>query len=491
MFDELLPWIVCIVILVSLALILLGKKEFRESHGTEIVTTLGILGTFIGISISLYELGSSKDVISSLPTFISGLKFAFIASTVGVLSAVILRVIQYFSHSQKENENSTANQNSNNNNLEILNELKNLNRGLVGSEEGTLLTQLKLQRQEFNDQLTKLRSSFNDFATHMVENNQKAFIEALKQAISDFNKNLTDQFGENFKQLNSAVEKLVIWQQQYKEQLEMLIIEEQKSANSMALASQSYQDLVSNSLVFTQVAKDLFELLPNMKEMTETLFVQSKSLADVLVTMKDVTPQFENKVNLMLTQLDEGINKLVVNVTAKIEQEITTTVNTIGANYSSVVANHNESIRSHSASVQATTNDLKQTLNQTIVDHNAQVNKFVDELKSGYSSVVANHTDSVKNFTSTIQSSTSELKELLSSTIRDNQRIVNSGLEESLSKIREGITTLDKGLEKELTRSLESLSHQLASLSAKFVEDYTPLTEKLRDIVRIASSVQK
>jgi ABC-type transporter Mla subunit MlaD len=491
MFDEILPWIVCLVILVSFALILLGKKEFRESHGTEIVTTLGILGTFIGISMSLYELGSSKDVISSLPTFISGLKFAFLASTFGVLSAVILRIIQYFSKSEVENFVKNENQNTNANNLEIINELKNLNRGLVGSEEGTLLTQMKLQRQEFNDQLTKLRNSFNDFATHMVENNQKAFIEALKQAISDFNKNLTDQFGENFKQLNSAVEKLVIWQQQYKEQLETLIAEEQKTASSMAVASQSYQELVNNSVVFSKVATDLHQLLPSMKEMTETLFVQSRSLAEVLVTMKEVTPQFESKVNLMLTQLDDGINKLVVNVTAKIEQEITTTVNTIGANYSSVVANHNESIRSHSANVQSITNELKQTLNQTVIDHNSQVTRFIDELKNGYSSVVANHTDSVKNFTSTIQSSTSELKELLSSTIRDNQKIVNSGLEDSLSKIREGVTTLDKGLEKELSRSLESLSHQLASLSAKFVEDYTPLTEKLRDIVRIASSVQK
>ena len=92
----------------------------------------------------------------------------------------------------------------------------------------------------------------------------------------------------------------------------------------------------------------------------------------------------------------------------------------------------------------------------------------------------------MRNFTSTIQSSTSELKELLTGVIQNNQKILNAGLEDSLAKIREGVTTLDKGLETELTRALESLSHQLASLSAKFVEDYTPLTDKLREIVRIS-----
>jgi hypothetical protein len=486
MTDIILPILFIAFILLALVLILVGKKDFRKSYGTEIVTTLGILGTFIGISISLFHLGSeSKDIVSSLPDFISGLKFAFIASTFGVLSALILRLTQYFSDKKEKNDhkNTTLFESKDE---EIIAELRNLNKGLVGSEEGTLLTQMKLQRQEFNDQLTQLRQSFNNFAQHMVENNQKAFIEALNKAINDFNKNLTDQFGENFKQLNVAVEKLVLWQQQYKEQLEILILEEQKTSTSMVLASEAYRDLVSNSSVFSKVANDLAELLPNMKGMTETLFVQSKSLSEVLVTMKEVTPQFESKVDQMLSQLDSGISKLVERITTKVEEEISNTINEIGSNYSTIVSSHNESIKSHTANVGNITNELKQTLTQSLIEHNLQVNKFVDELKQGYTSVVANHTDSVRNFTSTIQSSTSELKELLTGVIQNNQKILNAGLEDSLAKIREGVTTLDKGLETELTRALESLSHQLASLSAKFVEDYTPLTDKLREIVRIS-----
>ena len=55
----------------------------------------------------------------------------------------------------------------------------------------------------------------------MIENNQKVFIEALREVIKDFNEKITEQF-ENFKALNAAVEKLVVWQQQYKDELDQL-----------------------------------------------------------------------------------------------------------------------------------------------------------------------------------------------------------------------------------------------------------------------------
>ena len=43
----------------------------------------------------------------------------------------------------------------------------------------------------------------------------------------------------------------------------------------------------------------------------------------------------------------------------------------------------------------------------------------------------------------------------------------------------------------ELTKALESFGRQLAALSEKFVNDYTPLTERLRDILTIAEKIDK
>ena len=54
----------------------------------------------------------------------------------------------------------------------------------------------------------------------MAENNAKSFIEALTATMNDFNTKLTEQFGENFKELNVAVGRLLEWQKQYMQTLD-------------------------------------------------------------------------------------------------------------------------------------------------------------------------------------------------------------------------------------------------------------------------------
>ena len=51
------------------------------------------------------------------------------------------------------------------------------------------------------------------------------------------------------------------------------------------------------------------------------------------------------------------------------------------------------------------------------------------------------------------------------------------------------VDRLDKGLEEELTRALNGLAGSLAALSEQFVRDYQPLTERLREVVRLAEAV--
>lgn len=45
-------------------------------------------------------------------------------------------------------------------------------------------------------------------------------IYALEEVVKDFNKNLTEQFGDNFKQLNEAVKNMILWQDNYKSHIQ-------------------------------------------------------------------------------------------------------------------------------------------------------------------------------------------------------------------------------------------------------------------------------
>lgn len=102
-------------------------------------------------------------------------------------------------------------------------------------------------------------------------------------------------------------------------------------------------------------------------------------------------------------------------------------------------------------------NESTQSLSNTLNEQSLHINSLLDDIKNNFETIAAKFGQSIEG----MFHETSEL-------------------------IEKNISGLDDALSEELTKSLESLGRQLASLSTKFVEDYSPLTDKLREVVRIS-----
>ena len=61
--------------------------------------------------------------------------------------------------------------------------------------------------------------------------------------------------------------------------------------------------------------------------------------------------------------------------------------------------------------------------------------------------------------------------------------------ESMIETTKDQIQLIDKGLEKELNDSLNSLGQHLTALSERFVEDYEPLTERLTEVVKLSENI--
>ncbi|KTC93828.1 MULTISPECIES: hypothetical protein [Legionella] len=436
------------------------SDRFSIIHGPEILTTLGILGCFLGIALALLEF-NSNNITSSVPALLEGIKTAFWSSVAGISGALIVRVRHKFSKNFTQQTGKGAKQDPMDS---LIKEIVNLRKTLSGDEDGSLLSQVKMLRQDSNDQQKKLQDSFDNFAKHMIENNQKALIEALKEVIKDFNQNLTDQFGENFKQLNQAVEKLVIWQQQYKEELDVIKRYQSQFANDMKQSSEAFATVVEHAKEFTDIAQNLKLLLESMDKQKDVLFIQEKALSELLSTMKDLIPEFSENTSKMLSEIANGVKHVQLE-----------TVKVI-SDYSSEIKNVN--------------NEMKNTLTDVIKGtHNSLADGLKDSVKiiqESVQEVQSQTAEVIKNHGSQLQSTQAEMKNVLIDGINKAQQEVTAGLQENAKIIREGVLALDKELEKSLTDSLTSLGKQLASLSEKFVQDYLPLTERLREVVRLA-----
>ena len=400
----------CFVI-INLALALfftfIRFDRFAISHGPEILTTVGILGCFAGIATSLLHFDST-NVAESVPHLLEGVKTAFLASLSGVGGSLLIRARHYF---QKQPIPQTPGTPKSASLDDVVAATQALQQSLAGSEDSSLLTQLKLMRQEQGDELRALRSAFDSFSQKMAEDGSKALIDALREVISDFNAQINEQFGENFKHLNASVEKLVIWQQQYKDELDTLQALQKSSAEDLKEASLGLASFIGQAASFARTADALDETLEDLSVQYEAIVQSQRAMSEVLSQMKEVTPQFSRKIDEMTTSMTQGV--------AKLQNEVS---------------------------------------------------------------------DIVRGFGTHAESFSSEIKQFLTETLSKSQSEVNAGLTQSVDKIHQSVVALDTGLQEELTKSLETLGRQLASLSEKFVADYTPLTERLREVVRIASA---
>ena len=371
--------------------------RFSVVHGPEVLTTMGIFGCFTGITIGLFGF-DPNNIQDSVPSLLGGIRTAFGASLAGVFAALTIRFAQRFRKQKDEIESAPV---RNATLDDVVSSLNFLNKGLLAGTE-SFANKSIIKSDE-------LISEFKNFSSHMIENNQKVFIEALREVIKDFNEKITEQFGENFKALNAAVEKLVLWQQQYKDELDQLKETQSQVAKDLSNSADNLVKIVSSSTSFVDSANALKEQVDLLSNNREVLIAQQNSLESVLNNMSQITPTFEVKTTEMLKQIEDGM-KIVPDSIVKILQD-----------------------------------------NSSLIK---------DEQKKIFES---------------IDKSLNELQSNLSDGLRKNVDIV-----------KESVLTLDKSLQKELNDSLESLGRQLASLSNRFVEDYGPLTDRLREVVQMS-----
>lgn len=404
-------------ILILLSPFLLRKKQ-SVSNLSSIVVTFGILGTFIGIFLGLITF-QVTDIYGSVPKLLEGLKIAFLTSIAGMIAGVLVKVFPgVYGIKIEETSDDSAIESMirilneiNANQIEIskreTEQLRKIERALCGEGDTTLLTQIQKLRTLISDKQDDLIKEFREFAKTMAENNSKALIDALTQVMRDFNTKINEQFGENFKQLNDAVEKILIWQENYKEQIELMIKQFEKSIEGIDKTEKSITNIQGEFSKIAKTGEDLKSLIKIFTYEIETIDAVSKSAKNAFPiieeNIKKLTKDFSDRVNLATEELNT-ITKRQKDSSNQQVQLITETSKNLSDNVTKIMSNMN-----------------------------SQIDSF---------------------------------------------------MKQNAERIAKQVSELDKALQEELTKSLNSLASQLGSLSNKFAQDYTPITNKLKEIIQ-------
>lgn len=575
--------VICFTILAAFlfALWALYKKRSNDFvlYAPALLTSLGIFGTFAGIVIGLMAF-DANDIDGSIEGLLNGLKTAFFTSLVGIILSILFKVIQTSGIFRKPSTSEEVSSASPEDILLAINQQRQSMDTLVsaigGDSDGSILSQLKLLRGDINDnqklglkiqqatsntlatineQISTQQEAFTtfsdklwikmqDFADMLSKSATETVIEALKQVITDFNNNLTEQFGENFKQLNEAVKELVTWQDNYKKQLSEMSEQYKLGVASIAATETSVANISTES-------KAIPEAMTNLKQVMEVNQHQLSELENHLEAFKDIRDRAVEAVPEIKKQIDETVktisesvelasnhyNELLTESDKYIQNHISTSndllekfvtnandgVETIGKKLAESAQNvekviidgstsFSESVTKSNASLENTANvldgkteDIREQLSATVEDLNNHVrdmiNGLVDDSKalattladankalvSDTTSVRDNVTDSIETMQKRLENS---LEDVFASQTQHMTKVfsnIDVSLKDQVGKTGEAVEKqlgmIDQSMQQELNRVMSEMGKALGQISNQFVKDYTKLVGQMNTIV--------
>lgn len=404
MFPETTSGYVTAIILIFIFIVFVWAIVAGDGKRKELASlavSLGIAGTFFGILIALQGFNAG-EIDKSVPILIQGMKTAFITSVAGVVTAVFLRGMSIIARKKGGSEEISAQAY-----FEILTEqrdiLKTVASGIGGEGDSSLLSQFQ-----------KLRLDMRDFLEQLSKSSSEEIVKALREVIQDFNTKINEQFGENFKELNQAVGRMVTWMQEHKD-----------------LVEASHKELEHAVMAMSKVADDAARI-QLVSEKTETILSQTLQTLAKVVSTVDATSQSTDSLGRSNAQLYE------------ISRQFATANNVLQQ-----AMDGWRGIAQEAPQATEKVKELSQSVSQVFGEISRQQKSLVEQLSSDMKAVQ-----------------------------KQNSDIIQSQFGE-----------LDRQLGNELSKALNTMGSKLASLSQQFVNDYQPLTERLREVVRLSENV--
>ncbi|QNK31982.1 MotA/TolQ/ExbB proton channel family protein [Serratia sp. JUb9] len=494
-------------------------SKFRE-YAPTLMGALGILGTFTGIIIGLLNF-NTESIDTSIPVLLGGLKTAFITSIVGMFFAILFNGLDAFFFANKRNsleESTPESVTPEHIHQELKEQNKNFSKlisSMSGNEEGSLITQIKLLRNEINDnsrsQLTyhtdfsnKLWEQLQKFADLMAKGATEQIIEALKQVIVDFNNNLTEQFGENFKALDASVKKLVDWQENYKNQIALMGEQYQQSVESLVetrksvagiweeckeipLAMSELRDVLqvnqhqiselSRHLeAFSAIRDKATDVLPEIQtKMTEVGEMLKLGAASVSTSLEQTSQQILTNADSMRVALDEGTEGFRQSVTqtqqafASMAHDVSNSSETLTSTLGDTITEMKQSGDEFLKSLEVHSKELHHSMEQNTKSIIDMFSKTGDRFNQQLSS-------NAENMLGTMQTSFDKASTGLTSQVKES-------IEKFGSAINEQLHAFEQATEREMNREMQELGKALLAISKGFVGNYERLIKEYQTVM--------
>ena len=483
---ELVVTIIFGILVAYILYFFLKEKQYsKESVLGNIASTIGVLGTFVGISIGLWKF-NPNDITSSVPLLLSGMKIAFATSIIGMAASIFMKYIA-LKNEDEENIDDI---------MELFNtmiaESRNVNNTLIENQKQTenVLNKVSEIWASHQENLTvELKSEILN-----LNNNT---ISKQEELIGEFKK-----LGECFTLLNSGVNNLLTWQENYKETIENTTKELETVIQTIHNADESIESISKNSSLIKENNENLSEVLKEINKTQNVIIDSNKSIIEISNTAKESIPQInEHFTNIdnrtkestayLQTLISENLNNIKSYLEKITEDVLSKTTQSIYENnrqFKYEISEHISQCKMLIYSLKDLIPDINEHLlstqkrfNKTLIHFNEEVQNSLRENTLEINKQVQLLKENTANINNTLDDTISEsTKRLENITIATSNQIKTMAEEMEKLCVRK-IEKLDNTLIEEFTDALSCLAGQLVTISEGFSGDYYRLLEELKE----------
>ena len=483
---ELVVTIIFGILVAYILYFFLKEKQYsKESVLGNIASTIGVLGTFVGISIGLWKF-NPNDITSSVPLLLSGMKIAFATSIIGMAASIFMKYIA-LKNEDEENIDDI---------MELFNtmiaESRNVNNTLIENQKQTenVLNKVSEIWASHQENLTvELKSEILN-----LNNNT---ISKQEELIGEFKK-----LGECFTLLNSGVNNLLTWQENYKETIENTTKELEIVIQTIHNADESIESISKNSSLIKENNENLSEVLKEINKTQNVIIESNKSIIEISNTAKESIPQInEHFTNIdnrtkestayLQTLISENLNNIKSYLEKITEDVLSKTTQSIYENnrqFKYEISEHISQCKMLIYSLKDLIPDINEHLlstqkrfNKTLIHFNEEVQNSLRENTLEINKQVQLLKENTANINNTLDDTISEsTKRLENITVATSNQIKTMAEEMEKLCVRK-IEKLDNTLIEEFTDALSCLAGQLVTISEGFSEDYYRLLEELKE----------
>ena len=483
---ELVVTIIFGILVAYILYFFLKEKQYsKESVLGNIASTIGVLGTFVGISIGLWKF-DPNDITSSVPLLLSGMKIAFATSIIGMAASIFMKYIA-LKNEDEENIDDI---------MELFNtmiaESRNVNNTLIENQKQTenVLNKVSEIWASHQENLTvELKSEILN-----LNNNT---ISKQEELIGEFKK-----LGECFTLLNSGVNNLLTWQENYKETIENTTKELETVIQTIHNADESIESISKNSSLIKENNENLSEVLKEINKTQNVIIDSNKSIIEISNTAKESIPQInEHFTNIdsrtkestayLQTLISENLNNIKSYLEKITEDVLSKTTQSIYENnrqFKYEISEHISQCKMLIYSLKDLIPDINEHLlstqkrfNKTLIHFNEEVQNSLRENTLEINKQVQLLKENTANINNTLDDTISlSTKRLENITVATSNQIKTMAEEMEKLCVRK-IEKLDNTLIEEFTDALSCLAGQLVTISEGFSEDYYRLLEELKE----------